>query len=297
MARQIDITDSLTTTTLDTLPDVENGDSLQLVSSDPQQDSLVLVPDTLCPAPIPPVTAEEVFGTSSALVYTPRTNQNTSPIYESGLFQGIVLALTLAYLFVICRSLRETYDLLRKISLDPAKKGRMAEVQGSSNVRFLWAMTIIGIPTLSLFLLRMVDLQIPLSTIMAPHWIPLPGILIIVAIATIALYQIGLLWLTGNISLSQSTTSLLIDLKFNYFSLGSILLCPLILLYLLTPSGTGHGILYCIWGVLGIVVFLYLKDSFTLFLSKKIPILHWILYLCAVEIFPLSLIGFWVAKI
>ena len=282
MARQIDITDSLTTTTLDTLPDVENGDSLQLVSSDPQQDSLVLVPDTLCPAPIPPVTAEEVFGTSSALVYTPRTNQNTSPIYESGLFQGIVLALTLAYLFVICRSLRETYDLLRKISLDPAKKGRMAEVQGSSNVRFLWAMTIIGIPTLSLFLL---------------HWIPLSGILIIVAIATIALYQIGLLWLTGNISLSQSTTSLLIDLKFNYFSLGSILLCPLILLYLLTPSGTGHGILYCIWGVLGIVVFLYLKDSFTLFLSKKIPILHWILYLCAVEIFPLSLIGFWVAKI
>ena len=36
--------------------------------------------------------------------------------------------------------------------------------------------------------------------------------------------------------------------------------------------------------------FLYLKESLNLFISKKISILHWFLYLCTVEIFPVSLL-------
>ena len=37
-------------------------------------------------------------------------------------------------------------------------------------------------------------------------------------------------------------------------------------------------------------VSVYLKESLMLFLSKKISILHWFLYLCAVEIFPVSFV-------
>ena len=43
-------------------------------------------------------------------------------------------------------------------------------------------------------------------------------------------------------------------------------------------------------------VFLYLRETLNLFLSKKISILHWILYLCTVEIFPISLIGLLAAR-
>ena len=40
----------------------------------------------------------------------------------------------------------------------------------------------------------------------------------------------------------------------------------------------------------GALLLLYLKESLMLFLSKKISILHWFLYLCAVEIFPVSFV-------
>ncbi|MBQ5352799.1 MAG: DUF4271 domain-containing protein, partial [Alistipes sp.] len=35
---------------------------------------------------------------------------------------------------------------------------------------------------------------------------------------------------------------------------------------------------------------LFVKETFLFFVSQKISILHWILYLCALEIFPLSLL-------
>ena len=52
----------------------------------------------------------------------------------------------------------------------------------------------------------------------------------------------------------------------------------------ITPTDRGILILG------GALLLLYLKESLMLFLSKKISILHWFLYLCAVEIFPVSFV-------
>ncbi|MBP3497475.1 MAG: DUF4271 domain-containing protein, partial [Alistipes sp.] len=41
---------------------------------------------------------------------------------------------------------------------------------------------------------------------------------------------------------------------------------------------------------ISIATIIFIKESFLFFVSQKISILHWILYLCALEIFPLSLI-------
>ena len=57
----------------------------------------------------------------------------------------------------------------------------------------------------------------------------------------------------------------------------------------------GYGAGYQIWMNVGLVaiaatLLLYAKESIELFISKKVSILHWILYLCTVELFPVSLI-------
>ena len=39
-----------------------------------------------------------------------------------------------------------------------------------------------------------------------------------------------------------------------------------------------------------VAVVMYVRESVTLFNSKKISILHWILYLCIVEIMPFTLL-------
>ena len=56
------------------------------------------------------------------------------------------------------------------------------------------------------------------------------------------------------------------------------------------PQGTG-GVWFCIIAVeLAAAAVLYLKETLNLFLSKKVSILHWFLYLCTVEVFPVSLL-------
>ena len=55
-------------------------------------------------------------------------------------------------------------------------------------------------------------------------------------------------------------------------------------------AATGHILSFGIFILGGALLLLYLKESLMLFLSKKISILHWFLYLCAVEIFPVSFV-------
>ena len=89
---------------------------------------------------------------------------------------------------------------------------------------------------------------------------------------------------------ARPITDQLVALKFNYLALSVVFLCPLILLFLLASPDTGHILSFGILILGGALLLLYLKESLMLFLSKKISILHWFLYLCAVEIFPVSFV-------
>ena len=92
------------------------------------------------------------------------------------------------------------------------------------------------------------------------------------------------------LTLSQPFIAQLMLLKRTCFALGMILISPPLLLFALCPQGTG-GVWFCIIAVeLAAAAALYLKETLNLFLSKKVSILHWFLYLCTVEVFPVSLL-------
>lgn len=260
------------------------------------RDSLAAIPPDTLPA-APPVTAGELFGNGSTLASGTLQAHSPEPVYESAPFQGIVLVLVFAYLVIIYHNLREVYVLCRKLSLDRSKPGRMTDTQGSTYVHFLWAAVGIGLPMLALLTLRLVDRWYPISQAIPEGWIPVLGLLATVGLAGILFFQVGLLRITGYITLSQPITSQLIALKFNYLALTVVFLCPLVLLFLLSPSDTGLILSYGILATGAVVLLLYLKESLMLFLSKKISILHWFLYLCAVEIFPVSLVWLTLTKI
>ena len=253
------------------------------------RDSLATIPPDTLPS-APPVTAEELFGAGSTLVIEPFPAQSARPIYESAPFQGIVLVLVFAYLVIIYHNLREVYVLCRKLSLDRSKPGRMTDTQGSTYARFLWAAIGIGLPMLALLTLRLADRWYPIPEVVPEAWIPVLGLLATVGLAVLLLFQVGLLRITGYVTLSRPITDQLIALKFNYFALSVVFLWPLILLFLLASPAPGHILSFGIFILGGALLLLYLKESLMLFLSKKISILHWFLYLCAVEIFPVSFV-------
>lgn len=232
------------------------------------RDSLATIPPDTLPS-APPVTAEELFGAGSTLVIEPFPAQSARPIYESAPFQGIVLVLVFAYLVIIYHNLREVYVLCRKLSLDRSKPGRMTDTQGSTYARFLWAAIGIGLPMLALLTLRLADRWYPIPEVVPEAWIPVLGLLATVGLAVLLLFQVGLLRITGYVTLSRPITDQLIALKFNYFALSVVFLCPLILLFLLASPDTGHILSFGILILGGALLLLYLKESLMLFLSKK----------------------------
>ena len=166
----------------------------------------------------------------------------------------------------------------------------MTDTQGSTYTRFLWAAIGIGLPMLALLTLRLTDRWFPIPEVVPEAWIPVLGLLATVGLAVLLLFQVGLLRITGYVTLSRPITDQLVALKFNYLALSVVFLCPLILLFLLASPDTGHILSFGILILGGALLLLYLKESLMLFLSKKISILHWFLYLCAVEIFPVSFV-------
>ena len=116
------------------------------------------------------------------------------------------------------------------------------------------------------------------------------SLLVSLASLGIAAYQTIAVRLAGALTLSQPFIAQLMLLKRTCFALGMILISPPLLLFALCPQGTG-GVWFCIIAVeLAAAAALYLKETLNLFLSKKVSILHWFLYLCTVEVFPVSLL-------
>lgn len=243
-------------------------------------------------------TADELFGRHSTLAALPRPAAVPAPgIAANAPFQGIVLLLAFLYLVLLGRRLREVRSLLRRLSFDRAKSRRMSDLHGSAYVRFVRTALGIGLLLAALLLLRLTDERIALGTFVPAAWIPLLIPAGAAGTALLLLFQIGLLRLSGDIALARYITDPLTALKLNYAALAFVLLTPCALLFLLAPPETAGILAWLLAAVGGGLLLLYLRESFILFLSKNISILHWILYLCAVEIFPVSYLWLRLTKI
>lgn len=241
-------------------------------------------------APAPqPVSAADLFGERSTLAPMPAEVGAAMPeVAASAPFQGIVLGLAFVYLALLGRRQREVRSLLHRLSFDPSKLRRMSDLQGSAYIRFVRTALGFGLLLPPLLLLRLIDRTVPVGELVAPEWIPLLALAGAVATALLLLFQIGVLRASGDIALARYITDPLTALKLNYAALAFVLFTPFALLFLLAPPQSAEYLSWLLATVGGGLLLLYLRESFTLFMTKNISILHWILYLCAVEIFPIS---------
>ena len=118
------------------------------------------------------------------------------------------------------------------------------------------------------------------------------GIFLLVIIA-----QSVILTTVGVVTQSLSMVAALFRIRLVYFVLGVVLAAPI---FLTAMIGSGES--SQMWMNLGLVtgaatLLLYARESIELFISKKVSILHWILYLCAVEILPFTLVWQIIARL
>ena len=96
------------------------------------------------------------------------------------------------------------------------------------------------------------------------------------------------LWCVGYVTRSRSMVRALVQMRTIYFVFITVAVAPLLLLSQMQWGGLYTGWLIVAAVVALVALGLYLKESLEMFMSKKVSILHWFLYLCTVEVLPLS---------
>jgi len=102
--------------------------------------------------------------------------------------------------------------------------------------------------------------------------------------------QYLLLMAIGFVTRSVGEVAILMRIRLIYFVLATVMVAPIMLVAQMS-MGDGHNV----WQNLGFVatimaLVMFARESIGFFISKKVSILHWILYLCTVEIVPLTLL-------
>ena len=116
------------------------------------------------------------------------------------------------------------------------------------------------------------------------------GGMTLVGIITLVLGERLLLYVIGFLSDKSNACTAIWHTKLLYFSWVMVLLAPLLILVLLTEGLVAQIALYLSVAVCSLSLILFIKETFLLFRTQRFSIFHWILYLCALEIFPLSLL-------
>ena len=209
--------------------------------------------------------------------------------WSSELYNLLAVLLFLYYMYCLYRYYDDVVALLETIfSRQSASSGRVGERRrsdifyGSLGKLFLLGVCFVSVLSVGAFMHY--DVPVPQSMI-----IYLPFAVVALFLMVIVVQNL-LLGLIGVVTRSLGEVAALLRIRLVYFVLATLLAAPLLLVAMV-----GQGVGYRVWlniGFMAIAVsaILFVRESIGFFISKKVSILHWILYLCTVEILPLSLL-------
>lgn len=124
-----------------------------------------------------------------------------------------------------------------------------------------------------------------------PQWsVGLAGIGVWAVLVLIWLFQGVLLRAAGYLTMSVDFTNALIGIRKMVFATGCVSFVPVMLILSMWDGMSAWTFSLLLTILIGCVLIILLVRSYILFMGQNISILYWILYLCGVEIFPVSFI-------
>ncbi len=210
-------------------------------------------------------------------------------------YKVIIILFIITYFIWIGRSLSNRANSSFRISNPFAKISESEGLVKSAKIGDVildWSLVVV---LSMLFTTRMVEMTQPYYTNMvdlAVHVNNLGAWLWMLLIATVFLAM--LLWgsfiVAAGCYLMRRETMIreLFTLKSRMLKMSVVWVLPLVLLSSLEQENLVISYLVVLVAVMFVGIYIY--RSCSLFMAQKISILHWILYLCAVEIFPITLI-------
>ena len=237
------------------------------------------------------ISAEELFGTACRLVAHGGEAALSGVASLGGLYQAAVGIVALLFIFVVINY----YEIIRHIVVASFRnrKDNLNIHIYSSEVHNIEIITgLMGVLLLALCTMRfsvVAELQPYLAPLLSYSRWEVGGLTIVALLALIFGVRIAL-YIVGIVSECVNFYNAIWHSKMLCFSTTMVLISPMLILLLLSEGLSARIALFTSVAVCSIVLILSIKDSFLLFRAQRFSIFHWILYLCALEIFPLSLL-------
>ncbi len=232
----------------------------------------------------------QIFGELSTLCQPSPTQMTTHSGVDTLLAEPIYVAmavvLTLLYLMwlptIIKRRGVKWSSIRRQIAMkeEHASSGSMGRGFGA----ITW---LLSIGLLVLFSIRglaqFIDSSIKIEWV---SYIPI----IILSIIAVMLYGWSVIKIGGYLTMQREFSEHILLFRQQLLFFAIMLLCPLYTICCLASFDQAKLGIQLSIAVVFIFVLIYIRHSFLLFMRQNFSILHWILYLCGVEILPLTLV-------
>lgn len=203
----------------------------------------------------------------------------------------LVAVVVFLYFFCLYRyfdDVRALFGSVFRRSVAPSE--RMLERRRSEIFYgFLGKLFLIGTCTLGVIASLWADRTVAWEAVGPYASVALPFAAMAAFVAVVAV-QYAMLAVAGGITRSWPTMAVLLRIRLIYFVLATVIVLPPVLMWQMNGGTGGEVWLRVACLAAAVAVVMYVRESVTLFNSKKISILHWILYLCIVEIMPFTLL-------
>lgn len=229
-----------------------------------------------------------------AAVVAAVTDGNAATLAEMAgdVVQNLLVAVVVfLYFFCLYRyfdDVRALFGSVFRRSVTPSE--RMLERRRSEIFYgFLGKLFLIGTCTLGAIASLWADRTVAWEAVGPYARVALPFAAMAAFVAVVAV-QYAMLAVAGGITRSWSMMAVLLRIRLIYFVLATVIVLPPVLMWQMNGGTGGEVWLRVACLAAAVAVVMYVRESVTLFNSKKISILHWILYLCIVEIMPFTLL-------
>lgn len=229
-----------------------------------------------------------------AAVVAAVTDGNAATLAEMAgdVVQNLLVAVVVfLYFFCLYRyfdDVRALFGSVFRRSVAPSE--RMLERRRSEIFYgFLGKLFLIGTCTLGAIASLWADRTVAWEAVGPYARVALPFAAMAAFVAVVAV-QYAMLAVAGGITRSWSMMAVLLRIRLIYFVLATVIVLPPVLMWQMNGGTDGEVWLRVACLAAAVAVVMYVRESVTLFNSKKISILHWILYLCIVEIMPFTLL-------
>lgn len=236
------------------------------------------------------ISAEELFGAANRLIVEGGEAPFGDIASLGGLYQAAIAVVAVVYIFTVVKFSDVLFFILGSL-VKTTQQHANDKVYSSviNNVERM--MALVGVVLIGLAAMRF-----SITPEGARLFMPLPlspwGLFGATAsgVALLIIAEVAILYLIRTLAHEREMWQTLTHTKLLHFSAIITLITPPMLLALLT-QGTGAVVAcWVAFALCFISLIIFVKEVFSLFILHKFSLFHCILYLCTLELFPLSLL-------